>query len=74
MRERVRRVVLLAAAALVSSCGEPAERTPPPAEAPVPRPSAPAEVSFTEVAAEVGIDFVHNTGARTSRAMRVTAS
>jgi len=54
----------LAAAGLTAACGSEGERPePPPAARSAPAPAGPSTAAFTEVSAEVGIDFVHNTGA-----------
>lgn len=55
-------VVSLGIGILASGCGSAPEEKAPPAPPPVAAPE-PATIAFTDVAGDVGIEFVHNTGA-----------
>ena len=58
----LRRAMGLLAALIATGCGDvPHEAEP--AQTPVAAPAQTAPVVFTEVAKNVGIDFIHNTGA-----------
>ncbi len=58
----LRRAMVLLAALIATGCGEGLRESEPPAS-PDPAPAQTTPVVFTEVALELGIDFVHNTGA-----------
>ena len=58
-----RSACVLLAALIAIGCGDSREAEPPAPAKPEPAPAQTALVEFTEVAAEVGIEFTHNTGA-----------
>lgn len=59
-RSHPARAAALGALIALAGCGQPPPDAAPPAP---PRPAPPAEIRFIEVAAELGIDFVHGNGA-----------